>query len=362
MKTYHAVGLMSGSSLDGLDIALVKFTEAGGRWHYEWLATECMEYPQEWRDALIGAKHLSVPQIFRLHTDYGRYTGTAVRSFLNNLNLAQQTDVIASHGHTVFHDPSSHTTCQIGDGASIAAITRLPVVSDLRSMDMAFGGQGAPIVPVGEQLLFPDYQYWLNLGGIANITHRKDDAWQAFDICACNQVLNTLAGEASLSFDDGGLIASGGQVVPELLLSLNGDEYFGRPAPKSLDNGFSAARILPLIAASGLSLPDRLRTAVEHMAIQIATTVVASGKRQRLLATGGGALNIFLISRLKDHLAEKNTEVVVPDLQTVQFKEALIMALLGVLRLRHQATTLQTATGATEASVGGALWWGSNDE
>ncbi len=347
---------MSGSSLDGLDIALVRLHESGGVWRYEWLATDCVSYPDEWIVRLKEAKGLGVPDFLRLHTAYGHYTGRVVRAFLDRQSESFAIDFIASHGHTIFHDPATGTTSQIGDGASIAAESGLPVISELRNMDLAFGGQGAPIVPLGEQLLFPEYDYWLNLGGIANITYRQESAWIAFDVCACNQVLNALAGSAGYPYDDGGRIAAGGRVDAELLEKLNGVAYFRQPVPKSLDNAFSVKEILPIIEGCGGSLPDRLRTSVEHMAVQIAAAIPAGSQAGQMLATGGGALNNFLIERLRARLEKRGIKVVVPDMLTVQYKEALIMALLGARRWRGETTTLHTVTGASRSSIGGAIW------
>lgn len=354
--TYHAIGLMSGSSLDGLDIAFVRLRREAGQWQYEWIATDCVPYPEPWIGRLKSARNLTVPQFMQLHTDYGHYTGRAVREFLNRHAAGLQVDFIASHGHTVFHDPDNGTTCQICDGASIAAESGIPVISDLRNMDIAFGGQGAPIVPLGEQLLFADYDYWLNLGGIANITWRRDGVYTAFDVCACNQVLNALAAEKGLLFDRDGAIAAAGHVEQQLLDALNEVEYFRRPVPKSLDNGFSQTDILPLLAEPSIALPDRLCTATEHAAQQISAVLTGTGKAARLLATGGGALNGYLISRLRALLGAKQIEVVVPDMQTVQYKEALIMALLGALRWEGSATVLSSVTGARKDSIGGAVW------
>ena len=349
---------MSGSSLDGLDIAFVRLTEVEGKWSYEWLATECITYPDEWVTRLKDAKSLPVPDFLRLHTAYGHYTGNVVKAFLGRHGNEKQIDFIASHGHTIFHDPATLTTCQIGDGASIAAETRLPVISDLRNMDVAFGGQGAPIVPLGEQLLFPEYDYWLNLGGIANITYQRNSVFSAFDVCACNQVLNALAAEAGLVYDEGGNIAADGIPDPELLNVLNSVAYFNSPIPKSLDNAFSQTAILPLINASSLSLTDKLRTTVEHIAYQISLPIAPAGKQSHMLATGGGALNGFLISRLRSLLGPKGVEVIVPDMQTVQYKEALVMALLGALRWQKQPTVISSVTGARKSSIGGAVWLG----
>ncbi|MEO6832039.1 MAG: anhydro-N-acetylmuramic acid kinase, partial [Chitinophagaceae bacterium] len=231
-------------------------------------------------------------------------------------------------------------------------------ISDLRNMDVALGGQGAPIVPLGEKLLFADYDYWLNLGGICNISFQENGTWKAFDIGACNQVLDALALEVAMEYDEGGKIAASGKVNTELLSVLNELEYFRKSPPKSLDNSFSEKKILPIIYRFDIPLPDKLRTAVEHIAVQIDACVAPAEIPQKLLATGGGALNTFLIERLSALLQEKKVAVIVPDMQTVQYKEALIMALLGALRWMGKATVMSSVTGGTGESVGGAVWVG----
>lgn len=353
---FHAIGLMSGSSLDGLDICFVRLTETDGNWQFEWLDTACIPYSDIWQRKLRQAKLLSVPDFLKLHTEYGHFTGKLVREFLERNGKGIVPDFIASHGHTIFHEPENATTFQLGDGASIAAETGLSVISDLRNMDVAMGGQGAPIVPLGEKLLFGDYDYWLNLGGICNISFRENGVWKAFDIGACNQVLNALAFEAGQEYDEGGRMAASGKVNTELLAALNALKYFRKSPPKSLDNSFSEKDILPLVRHFEIPLPDKLRTAVEHVAQQIDACVALVESPQKLLATGGGALNSFLIERLSALLQEKKVSVIVPDMQTVQYKEALIMALLGALRWMGKATVMNSVTGGRTESVGGAVW------
>lgn len=349
---YNALGLMSGSSLDGLDLALLRLEEENGKWSFEWIATDCVPYPEEWLQQLRHVRQLSIPDFLRLHTSYGNYTGQIVRRFLKehagNINV----DFIGSHGHTVYHDPAHGTTCQIGDGAAIAAETGVPVISELRNMDLAYGGQGAPIVPLGEKLLFPGYDYWLNLGGIANLSFVENDQWKAYDLCACCQLLNMLAAERGLEYDVDGLIAATGTVNEELLSALNAHDYFRKPAPKSLDNGFSK-ELLNQIHHFEISLEDKMRTVVEHIVMQIVAGFRNAGN---ILATGGGALNDFLITRLSQACLEKGLELVKPETRIIQFKEALIMAMLAALRWRGEVTTLPSATGARKASIGGALW------
>lgn len=361
---YRAIGLMSGSSLDGLDIAFVEFQEQGGKWDYEVLQSDCYPYTPEWMEKLKNAVDLPAKEYQLLHADYGHYTGQQVNKFIEAHQLHYKVAVIASHGHTSFHMPAKKMTAQLGDGAAIAAETHLPVVSDLRSLDIAFGGQGAPIVPIGEKMLLNGYDFFLNLGGIANISHNGQDKYSAFDICPANRVLNMLANEWGVAFDEGGTIAETGKVDNVLLVELNQLEYYQLPFPKSLANDFGTGIVYPLIKASGLEIKDALRTYTEHIAIQVCksvnalTTTAEQSQDHKLLVTGGGAFNNFLIYRLRALLSEKKVELVVPDSRLVNFKEAIIMAFIGVLRWRQEYNVLPSVTGASRASIGGALWTG----
>lgn len=359
---YKVIGLMSGSSLDGLDIAYVHIQETGGKWSYEFIHTDCYTYPEEWIARLSSAINLSARDYLQLNIDYGHYTGSLINLFIEQHGLYHKVHLIASHGHTSFHFPETRMTAQLGDGASIAAETGLAVVSDLRSMDLAFGGQGAPLVPTGEKYLLPQYDYLLNLGGIANISHRNEGNYIAFDICAANRVLNLLSNELGHEFDEDGAIAASGTLDPGLLSELNSLEYYGKAYPKSLDNGFGVNTVYPIIARAGLSIPDALHTYSEHIAEQIVRAfqlMPAHEKAGELLITGGGAFNKFLVERLQYLLAAQHINVVVPEKDLVQYKEALIMALLGVLRWREEPTVMSSVTGATKDSIGGSLWLGS---
>jgi anhydro-N-acetylmuramic acid kinase len=357
---YKVIGIMSGSSVDGLDIAYVHLHETGGKWSYEILAAECVDYTAEWKQKLTNAIHLLGLDYQLLHTSYGHFIGEKVNHFINENNLHHKVDLIASHGHTTFHLPKQKMTAQIGDGSAIAAETQLPVVSDLRSLDIAFGGQGAPIVPIGQKLLFPEYHYFLNIGGIANISVNTDGKYIAFDVCPANRVLNMFAEEMNMEHDESGKIAASGKVNEPLLQQLNALEYYQQHFPKSLANSFGVDTVYPLIKKANLTTQDALCTYVEHIAIQIKNALFKeiTLSNARLFITGGGALNTFLIKRLKTILSEKGIEVIVPDDKLVQYKEALVMALLGALRWREEATVLSSVTGASDNSVGGALWLG----
>lgn len=355
---YKAIGIMSGSSLDGLDIAFVEFQETGGKWTFEIIQADCAEYCKEWEEKLRNAVTLSALDYQLLHADYGHYIGQQVNAFIAKHGLEHKVNLVASHGHTSFHLPQLQMTAQLGDGAAIAAETRLNVVSDLRSLDVALGGQGAPIVPVGEKLLFGSYDYFLNIGGIANVSINENGRYIAYDVCAANRVLNMLAAETGLAFDEGGKLAATGQVNAQLLGQLNSLQYYRQPYPKSLANSFGTDLVFPIVKATGVSLQDQLRTYVEHIALQIKNTLPAAAETKKILVTGGGALNTFLMERLQNLLVPLNINVIVPDEKTVLYKEAVIMSLIGILRWREEENVLASVTGAKRGSVGGALWIG----
>ncbi len=364
---------MSGSSLDGLDIAFVQLQENGGKWSYEIIHADCYEYDSTWIGKLKDAIKLNALDYQLLHTEYGHYLGKQVNLFIEKNNLHHQVNLISSHGHTTFHVPEKLMTAQLGDGAAIAAETQLPVVTELRAMDIAFGGQGAPIVPIGEKMLLDNYTYFLNLGGIANISANINENFIAFDVCAANRVLNMLSEEKGCAFDDEGKIAATGNINAELLKKLNEQEYYNRPHPKSLANDFGVETVFPIVKQSLISIEDAMRTYVEHIVVQIKNSIekisinykplreesFGQTTNYKLLATGGGALNSFLIKRLKDALHEINVEVFIPEENLIQYKEALIMALIGTLRWREEYNVLASVTGAKQNSIGGALWLGT---
>jgi anhydro-N-acetylmuramic acid kinase len=362
---YRAIGLMSGSSLDGLDIAFAELEESRGTWNYEIKAATCYAYNDEWKQKLINAKDLNAHDYFLLHAAYGKYLATCVNKFIDENSLHHQVQLIASHGHTVFHEPQSGFTTQLGCGATLAALTGINVVNDLRIMDVALGGQGAPIVPAGEKLLFPGFDFYLNIGGIANISFQQGKNFVAFDICPANRVLNKLANKAGKDFDEDGNIAAGGQIITSLLDKLNALDYYKLSGPKSLSNNFGTDVAYPIIESFNITIPNALRTYTEHIAYQIQQSVQDLVPNKdieegvfKLLVTGGGAFNTFLIERIKENLTPLNIEVIIPENNIVLYKEALIMALLGILRWREENTVMASVTGASRSSIGGAVWIG----
>ncbi len=363
---YRVLGLMSGSSLDGLDIAFVEFEEKAGRWTFNLLESECISYSPEIEHRLASASLLSAHAFMQLHAEYGHFLGKTVSQFIHDKGLGYKVSLVCSHGHTVFHEPGKWTT-QIGDGSAIAAVTGLPVVCDLRSMDVALGGQGAPIVPIGEKLLFNDHPLFLNIGGIANISHHQHSVHRAFDVCPANKVLNMLSAQVQKKFDQDGELASSGTVNESLLKELNQLSYYNSPFPKSLANEFGIELVYPLIQSYRLNTTDSLATYVEHIAMQVKNAIINlklnnqdDESSLKILVTGGGAFNTYLISRMQFHLAEQGVKIDVPLNGIVEYKEAIIMALLGVLRWREEVTVLSSVTGSTRNSIGGALWMGSH--
>jgi anhydro-N-acetylmuramic acid kinase len=359
---YRAIGIMSGSSLDGLDICFVELDEIGGKWSFDIKASACLPYEKEWVEKLKTAIHLNALEYVRLHAELGHYIGKKVNDFITLHQLNHRVQLIASHGHTTFHEPERKMTGQIGDGAAIAAETGINVVSDLRAMDVALGGQGAPIVPIGEKLLLGNYNYFLNLGGIANISNTNI----AFDVCPANRVLNMLVQQMGHDYDDGGAIAATGTINNLLLNELNELDYYVKPYPKSLANDFGTDVVYKVIEKYNCTIPDALATMVEHTAIQIANAIEMFPKvddlitTAQMLVTGGGAFNHFLIERIQAQFSPLELEIVVADKTLIEFKEALIMALMGVLRWREESNVLKSVTGASRSSIGGAVWIGQD--
>ena len=376
---------MSGTSLDGIDLALVTFcpptAQTSEKWSWRLEAAKTVPLPPGWRQFLSGVTGKQTPDartLVQVDVEFGGYLGEIVQIFLTETG-GSPPDFVASHGHTLFHQPpgfaSSLTgfgtvprssrgyTYQLGHGGALAAAAGLPVVCDFRATDVALGGQGAPLVPLGDRLLFPGFAVCLNLGGIANLSvERATGGRLAYDVCACNQLLNALAAEAGLPYDDNGRLARAGHPIPALQAELDAPAFFTAPAPKSLGREWVEAHSLAALSGfSTASLSDRLRTTTDHVAGQLAAAIRAAlveaapaGGRQ-VLATGGGALNGYLIERLRAELGAA-VEVVVPTSDIVNFKEAIIFAFLGVLRWRGEINTLASVTGARRDSSSGAIY------
>lgn len=351
MKTdsITSLGLMSGTSVDGLDICCATFRKAEGKWTFQVDAAKGYPYPAEWQEALRSrVQQMSAREFVAFHSAYGQYLGRRVNEFLAEFGV--KPDIIASHGSTVFHEPARKLMFQIGDGAAIAAETGISTVSDFRRLDIMLGGQGAPLVPIGDDLLFGDYDYCLNIGGFSNISFREGEGRIAFDISPVNYVINHYCRRQGLEMDRDGLLAAQGQVDPSLKARLDALDYYQRTWPKSLGREWVEGNVFPLLDACGLSLEDLLRTYYEHCAGQLAR-VTRPGRT--MLVTGGGAWNRFLVSRME---ALSGCRLIVPDKGIVDFKEALIFAFLGVLYLADEPSCLRSVTGASRDNIGGMLF------
>lgn len=350
---YNVIGVTSGSSADGLDMVFTSLTEVRGKWQYEIKAAERKGYTEDWKEKLSNAANLPAREYFLLHSEFGHFIGQAVKDFIASHGLDHQVHFITTHGHTVFHMPSQKMTAQLGDGAAIAAVTALPVISDLRAMDVALGGKGAPLFPVAEQLLFPHAPYKVNLGENATISATKGTELVAFDICPCNYVLDSLAETLGRAYDEEGKLAAGGVTDQKLLDALNGLAYYGQAYPKTLTNKFGTGTILPLIQGTQLSTQGKLNTYTKHIAAQIAKAIqTIGGEPGEVMITGGGAHNTYLIDSIK----ELGIAVKATDEQTLTFRNPLLIALLGALRWRQESNALASVTGADRDSIGGALW------
>ena len=355
MKTdyYNVLGIMSGTSLDGVDIARVTLWKAEGIWRFKIGRAVTVPYTEEWVQKLKHAVNFSAEALDELDTDYTIYLAQIINAFIND-NTLQGLDAVCSHGHTVLHQPQQKQTLQIGNKAELAKMIGQRVVCNFRLQDVLMGGQGAPLVPIGDRMLFPEYDFCLNLGGFSNISFERNDRRIAYDISAVNTVLNHYANKLGYPYDDRGAIAAGGNLIAELLQELNVLPYYRRPYPKSL--GFEYVRdvLFPLVERYNGSAENVLHTFCDHVAEQIAQAVKNVKHQGSLLITGGGAYNEFLINLLREKMP--GITVAIPDDDVIQYKEALIFALLGVLKLRGEVNVLSSVTGAPADHCAGYIF------
>lgn len=340
---------MSGTSLDGLDLCYARFTKpADLSWEYEILKTDTIPYSSLWQDKLKNAFQLRAESLLELNSSYGFYLGEKTKEFRQSLG-SNPVDLIASHGHTVFHQPQLGFTYQIGDGRAIKALNAVPVVYDFRSQDVLLGGQGAPLVPIGDQLLFPSYDACLNLGGFSNISFVQNEKRIAFDIGPLNIVLNHFANQLSKPYDAEGKIARKGQIDATILTQLNALDYYQKKGPKSLGLEWVVKTIFPLL--SGLSPENAISTFTKHAAMQL-SDVLKQNNLQKILITGGGAYNHYLLEQTE---ALSGKSLSLPSKELIEFKEALIFAFMGILRLRGENNVLSSVTGSSMDHSSGLL-------
>jgi anhydro-N-acetylmuramic acid kinase len=349
-KIYRVAGVMSGTSLDGLDVAVCSFLREGMNWSFKVECAKTFPYSVEWQKKLSNAFMLSAYEFALLDIEYGRHIGKTVKDFLGQHKI--KVDMISSHGHTVFHQPQLGVTVQIGNGANITAESNISSVSDFRTLDVALLGQGAPLVPVGDELLFTDYDYCLNIGGFANISYQYSHKRIAYDICPVNILLNHFAQQVGLKYDKNGKLGSVGQVQQSLLAKLNTLKYYKTLPPKSLGREWVEKEVMPLFEENQEIAPEHcLRTLYEHITTQIANTL-PNRNTKTVLVTGGGAHNLYLINLLQ---TKTKCRLIVPEKELVDFKEAIIFAFLGVLRWRNERNCLSSVTGARLDNIGGII-------
>jgi len=351
LKTYPIIGLMSGTSGDGLDIAYCEFTY-DGTWSYNVPHSITIPFPEELAHPLATSHLLSGEELRLLDIDLGRWMGEEVKDFCLNSHLSPI--AIASHGHTVFHRPDLKNTKQIGNGWSMHIASGLPVINDFRMLDVQLGGQGAPLVPVGDMHLFSEYDYCLNLGGIANISFQKDDTRIAYDVCPFNLLLNYYAGKKGLAYDDGGELARNGKCIPALEEQLNDLSFYKKSGGRSLGREDMEKDFIPLLQSQDVAIEDILATLIEHYTHQI-SKIMKTQKNKSLVVTGGGAYNRYFVEKLADALKDK-VDIVIPDKTIIDFKEALIFGFIGLLKIREEINCLSSVTGASRDSIGGVMY------
>ncbi|MGB7395103.1 MAG: anhydro-N-acetylmuramic acid kinase [Pricia sp.] len=355
MRTYEILGLMSGTSLDGLDLAFCHIWQTGLDWKFNIKDTKSVSYSPEMQRKLRDSIFLPAEELLNFHNSYGTWLGEQAKLFIEEHNL--KVECIASHGHTTHHRPEKGLTFQIGSGQHLANASGQTVICDFRTNDVALGGQGAPVVPIGDKLFFGDYDFCLNLGGIANVSFDRDGERIAYDIGLANMLLNHITRKNDLDFDEGGKRAQSGQINLNLLKKLNDLEYYRLPFPKSIGYEWFVEKVIPLVDATDDSMENLLCTGVHHICEKIAVQVEVNSRKKEntLLATGGGALNDFLIQTLREKLGA-DTQVTAPERKLIEFKEALVFALMAVLRMEGKINVLRSVTGAERDSTGGVLF------
>lgn len=348
---YRIVGVMSGTSLDGIDLVSVTFYKEAHSWSFKIHAFETISYSKKWYSTLKNLVNKTYEDLQKIDVDYTLYLAEVINQFIEKYKL-KDIDAICSHGHTALHQPEEGITYQIGNLLSIYQILQKTIVCDFRVQDVAYGGQGAPLVPIGDKLLFSDYDFCLNLGGFANISTDIEGKRIAFDICPVNIVLNHYISILGFDFDDKGKIASTGEIHLELLDTLNSIDYYKKSYPKSLGLEWVNNEIFPLINSFQLPIETILRTYVEHVAIQISNEINKK-ENSNVLITGGGAYHTFLINRIKK---KTNNQLVIPEKSLLEFKEAIVFGFLGVLKIRGDINCLSSVTGAKQDHSSGKIY------
>ncbi|NNE32257.1 MAG: anhydro-N-acetylmuramic acid kinase [Winogradskyella sp.] len=348
-SNYHVIAVMSGTSLDGVDIIYANYSYTNS-WNFKIINTTTIPYSDRWKAVLKNLTNKSIDDLNEIDINYTIYLAERIKEFIKTYKVAH-VDIISSHGHTALHQPENKITYQIGNRKKLAEILGEKVICDFRLQDVELGGQGAPLVPIGDRLLFYNYDYCLNLGGFANISFESNDGRMAYDICPVNVVLNHYVSKLDLEYDDKGHLASLGMIDKELLTALNNLDFYKLEAPKSLGVEWVKLNVFPLVDAMNLKTEHILRTFVEHVALQISNAVNKIGSD--VLVSGGGAYNDFLMQRIRQF---SNAKIIIPNEEIIEFKEALIFGLLGVLRDRNEVNCLSSVTGAIRNHSSGKIF------
>ena len=348
---YNVIGVMSGTSLDGVDLAHIEFRLNNDKWAFEILESETIGYNKNWINHLKLAVDYSEIELEKLNTAYTKLLATIISTFIEKHKI-EKLDAVCSHGHTILHQPEKGLTLQIGNLPEISSLIKQTVVCDFRVQDVKLGGQGAPLVPIGDRILFSEYEYCMNLGGFSNVSFEQNSERIAFDISPVNTVLNYYANQLGLNYDDKGKISRTGKVNENLLSELNALDFYQQKFPKSLGFEFVKEIILPMIESYKIPIEDKLRTFTEHVALQ--TALALPNKKGKILITGGGAYNEFIIERIQYYLPKM--EIIILSAKILEFKEALIFALLGVLKLCGETNVLSSVTGAKRNHSSGEIY------
>jgi len=348
MQAYNVIGVMSGTSLDGIDLVYAQFSKADA-WDYQIFHAETCPYSKTWKTRLKAAHHFNNDELEQLDKDYTFYLSQFINSFIEKYNITS-IDLVASHGHTILHQPHLGRTLQIGNRSEIAKLTRQTVVCDFRVQDVRLGGQGAPLVPIGDELLFSDFDYCLNLGGFANLSFKKNNNRIAYDICPVNKILNAYAEQLGFEYDQNGKIAKHSEVDSVLLDTLHQLEFYKAKPPKSLGTEWLETNFIPVLEASKLKPETIIATCTRHFAQQIASQFEDD---TTILATGGGAFNTYLVSEIQKRTS---SEICIPKPQLVNYKEALIFGFLGILRQSREINVLSAVTGAKKDHSSGQVF------
>ena len=347
-NSINIIGLMSGTSVDGLDICYVSFDNNDPS-KYEIIDCETIDYDDNLKTKLKNIIKLDNNQIKQIDDEFGEFIGLSVLKFIKKNKLSKP-DLISSHGHTVFHEPEFNKTLQIGNGEIINKITKIKTVNNFREQDIQLGGQGAPLVPIGDKLLFDDYKYCLNLGGFTNISVKDSSTIFAYDICPLNTVLNHYANKLGYECDLGGKLSKKGVINIDMFNELNDFDYYKKSYPKSLGLEFVIENILPITEKYKIKEVDILATYIEHASFQIKRNIDYGSK---VLLTGGGTFNNNLIKALNH---DSKINFIVPDKTIINYKESLIFALLGYLKINGKVNCLRSVTGASNDHSSGDIY------